>query len=107
MVDVEKEVQAVAESIGEKYQPKSIVLISKKVNNRGDLTSFKIALLVSDDITSVSELECKIYLDVDSDIPYDIVIYRISEWLYLKEDVSTFAYKIYSQGVWLYGERLS
>ncbi len=107
MVEVENSIQSVADAIGEKYQPKGIVLISKKVNNHGDLTSFKVAVLVSDDISSISELECKIYLDVDSDIPYDIVIYKLSEWLYLKEDVSTFAYKIYSQGVWLYGERLS
>lgn len=104
---VEREIQMVADTIGNKYEPKAIVLISRKRNNQDELTSFKIALLVSDDISSISELECKIYLDVDSDIPYDIVIYRASEWLYLKEDVSTFAYKIYSQGVWLYGERLS
>lgn len=104
---IEKEIQMVADTIGNKYKPKSIILISKKVNNQNELTSFKIAVLVSDDISSISELECKIYLDVDSDISYDIVIYKTSEWLYLKEDTSTFAYKIYSQGVWLYGERLS
>jgi hypothetical protein len=104
---IENEIQSVANTIGEKYSPKEIVLISKKINNHGELTSFKIALLVDDDISSISELECKIYIDVDSEIPYDIVIYRTSEWLYLKEDTSTFAYKIYSQGVWLYGERLS
>lgn len=104
---VEKEIQTVADTIGNKYEPKAIVLISKKINNQNELTSFKIAVLVDDNISSISELECKIYLDVDSEIPYDIVIYKASEWLYLKEDASTFAYKIYSQGVWLYGERLS
>jgi hypothetical protein len=104
---IEDTIQQVSNTIGERYSPRGIVLISKKVNNHGELTSFKVALLVDDDITSVSELECKIYIDVDSDIPYDIVIYRVSEWLYLKEDTSTFAYRIYSQGVWLYGERLS
>lgn len=104
---VEKEIQTVANDIGDKYQPRGIVLISKKVNNQGGLTSFKIAVLVDDEISSISELECKIYLDVDSIIPYDIVIYKVSEWLYLKEDISTFAYKIYSEGVWLYGKRLS
>lgn len=104
---VENEIQNIVDTIGNKYQPKGIVLISKKVNNQNELTSFKIAILVDDNISSISELECKIYIDVDSEIPYDIVIYRVSEWLYLKEDVSTFAYKIYSQGVWLYGERLS
>lgn len=104
---VEKEIQIVADEIGNKYNPESILLISKKVNNSNELTSFKIAVLVNDDISSISELECKIYLDIDSDIPYDIVIYKMSEWLYLKEDVSTFAYKIYSVGVWLYGKKLS
>lgn len=104
---VEKAIQTVADTIGSKYNPKGIVLISKKIDNQGELTSFKVAVLVSDDISSISELECKIYIDVDSEIPYDIVIYRVSEWLYLKEDTSTFAYKIYSQGVWLYGARLS
>jgi len=104
---VEKEIQSVADEIGNKYNPESIVLISKKVNNLNELISFKVAVLVNDDISSISELECKIYLDIDSDIPYDIVIYKMSEWLYLKEDISTFAYKIYSAGVWLYGKKLS
>lgn len=104
---VEDEIRSVTDTIGEKYQPKGIILISKKVNNQEELTSFKVAVLVDDDVSSISELECKIYIDVDSKIPYDIVIYRVSEWLYLKEDTSTFAYKICSQGVWLYGKRIS
>ncbi len=104
---VDKDIQTVADAIGYKYQPEGIILISKKVDNSNQLKSFKIALLVSDDITSISELECKVYIDVDSPIPYDIVIYKMSEWLYLKEDVSTFAYKISTTGVWLYGKRSS
>jgi hypothetical protein len=104
---VEDEIQAVADAIGNRYEPRGVVLISKKVDNRGGLVSFKVAVLVSDDVSSTSELECRVYLDVDSEIPYDVVVYRVSEWLYLKDDVSTFAYRIYSQGVWLYGKRLS
>lgn len=80
-----------------------IYLISNKINTEGELTSFKIALVVDNSITSVSELECKLYLNIDSELPFDIVIYREEEFEELKNEIGTFAWKINNSGTVLYG----
>ena len=67
------------------------------------LTSFKIALVVDNSITSVSELECRLYLNIDSELPFDIVIYREEEFEELKNEIGTFAWKINNSGTVLYG----
>ena len=80
-----------------------IYLISNKINTEGELTSFKIALVVDNSITSVSELECRLYLNIDSELPFDIVIYREEEFEELKNEIGTFAWKINNSGTVLYG----
>ena len=76
---------------------------SNKINTEGELTSFKIALVVDNSITSVSELECRLYLNIDSELPFDIVIYREEEFEELKNEIGTFAWKINNSGTVLYG----
>ncbi len=80
-----------------------LFLISFKINNEGELTSFKIALILDDAADNLPELECKLYLDVDCELPYDLVIYRQSEFDKLKEEIGTFAWKINNSGAMLYG----
>ena len=80
-----------------------IYLISNNINTEGELTSFKIALVVDNSITSVSELECRLYLNIDSELPFDIVIYREEEFEELKNEIGTFAWKINTSGTVLYG----
>ena len=42
-------------------------------------------------------------MEVDSDMPYDIVLYTRKEFDELKDDEGTFAWKIYNSGAVLYG----
>lgn len=93
----------IAEKIAEKCSPEKIILISYKTNNYSELTSFKLALIVSDDVESMPELECSLYMDIDSDIPFDLVFYTVSEWNSLKDSEGTFAWKIKNTGAVLYG----
>lgn len=80
-----------------------IYLISNKVSTSGELTSFKLALIVNDSVKSISELECRLYMETDSELPYDIVLYKTSEWDELKDEIGTFAWKINNSGVLIYG----
>ena len=80
-----------------------IYLISVKVGTSGNLKSFKLGLIVDDCIKSTSELAASIYFNIDSELPFDIVIYTQTEFYKLNKDVGTFAYKIVEAGTVLYG----
>lgn len=95
-----------ASEIQEICSPLNIILVSNKVNTDGDLVSFKLVIVVDDSVESTSELECRLYMQVDCDIPYDIVLYKHSEWNKFKNDIGTFAWKIYNTGAYIYGEKL-
>lgn len=98
------EIIATANAIAELGKPLRIYLISLKSNHAtGELRSFKLALIVSDDAPNISELECYLYTAVDCDYPYDLVLYKQSEWNTLTEDPRTFAWSIKENGSVLYG----
>ncbi len=82
---------------------KKLFLISFKVNNDSELTSFKLALILDDNTNNLPELECRLYLEVDCELPFDLVIYRESEFNKLKEEIGTFAWKIVNSGAEIYG----
>lgn len=87
--------------------PLNIILVSHKVNTDGDLTSFKLVVTVKDEDTeTLSELECRLYMQIDCDIPFDLVLYRESEWNKFKCDIGSFAWKIHNTGAYIYGENI-
>ncbi|MDD5946799.1 MAG: hypothetical protein PUC41_03250 [Oscillospiraceae bacterium] len=98
------EIIATANAIAELGKPLRIYLISLKSNPAtGELRSFKLALIVPDDAPNISEMECYLYTAVDCDYPYDLVLYKHSEWNTLTEDPRTFAWSIKENGSVLYG----
>ncbi len=80
-----------------------IYLISVKVDTMGELKSFKLGLIVDNSVKSTSELAGHLYFYVDSELPYDLVIYKEEEFESLKNEIGTFAWKIYNSGTVLYG----
>lgn len=97
------EIQQTAEEIAILGKPLMIYLISHKTNqSSGELISFKLALIVSDNTRSISELECFLYTAVDCAYPYDLVLYKESEWASLSQDSRTFAWSIAQTGTLLY-----
>ncbi|MGN0614560.1 MAG: hypothetical protein ACI4JB_11775 [Porcipelethomonas sp.] len=82
---------------------KKIYLISVKVDTMGELTSFKFGLIVDNSIKSTSELAGRLYFNIDSELPYDLVIYSEKEFDELKGEIGTFAWKINNSGTVLYG----
>ena len=98
------EIQAAADEIAKLGKPLKIYLISHKTNYAtSELSSFKLALIVKDDTANISELACFLYTAVDCDCPYDLVIYKESEWNTLSQDPRTFAWSIRENGSVLYG----
>ncbi|MBE6847023.1 MAG: hypothetical protein E7503_02680 [Ruminococcus sp.] len=98
------EITATANTIAELGNPLRIYLISVKTNHSThELRSFKLAVIVKDDAPNISELECYLYTAVDCAYPYDLVLYKESEWNALTEDPRTFAWSIKENGSVLYG----
>ena len=103
-----KEIQETADEIAKLGKPLKIYLISHKTNHASnELISFKLAVIVSDETASISELECYLYTAVDCDYPYDLVLYKESEWKTLSNDPRTFAWSIRETGGVLYEQGLS
>lgn len=97
---IKKLVSSIAEHCDELIK---IYLISNKIDTNGELTSFKLALIVRNSIESNSELECRLYLNIDCELPFDLVIYREDEFEKLKGEIGSFAWKINNSGTVLYG----
>lgn len=95
-----------ADEIKSICSPLNIILVSNKVNTDGELVSFKLVVVVNDSAGEISDLECRLYMEIDCDIPFDLVLYKESEWNKFKNDIGTFAWKIYNTGAYIYGEKL-
>lgn len=95
-------IDEVTKQVVELCAPVSIYLATYKQNLKGELTAFKL-LVVVNDVKTVSTVEEKIYMTVDCDIPYDIIVYNLSVWDNLVDDYGTFAHKVFENGDKLYG----
>lgn len=83
--------------------PFLIYLVSGKTNSKGELTSFKLCIVAGDEYVP-SQLETKLLLETDCEIPCDFIVYNKSDWDDCAEDDCSFAYKVENGGVLLYGK---
>lgn len=95
------EILGVVKEICDIAQPDRVILFSVKRNLQNHVTSFKLCAIVeSNDKT---RLEQQLYLLVDCDLPYDILLYTPNEWKRLTADPYSFASKIEESGCVVYG----
>ena len=95
-------ITSVAEQVVHLCEPEAIYLATQKQNIRGELTAFKLLIVVKD-VKKVSDIEEKIYMNTDCEIPFDVIVYNLSVWEKLIDDYGTFAHKIFENGDKLYG----
>lgn len=101
-MEQDKIITTLVEDIAKYCEPVKIILFSSKTDIAGRLRSFKLCIIVRD-VESVAELEGNLYLNTDCPIPFDILIYNLSEWEELVHDEASFAGRVNSSGVVLYG----
>lgn len=78
------------------YHPQKILVFHQKSGGAGEVTSFKVCLVV--DTPDVMQLEREIYLSVESEIPFDVLVYTPAEWERLKKEAGSFASHINESG---------
>lgn len=95
-------IEDIKQQIIDKFNPKEIYLFGSYA--KGVVTQHSdIDICVIIDTDNKRQLTQKIYLEVESDMDFDIVIYTPLEWEKYKEDKATFANIINSTGVSLHG----
>lgn len=100
MMGISPHIDRLAGEIGALCNPEKIYLFHAKFNLRSEVTSFKLCIVA--DSADKTELERKIYLELDCEIPYDLVIYTTQEWTRFMQNPNSFAGEIRDKGVLIY-----
>lgn len=90
-------IRSVAKDIKQAIQPEQIILFNQKLGVGGRLLSFKLCVVV--DTADKADIERRIYLGIDSEQPFDVVIYTSNEWNELLSTPHSFARTIRDTGV--------
>jgi hypothetical protein len=80
--------------------PKELLLFSHKQSPSGDLCSVKLCVIICGGDSR--RMEHKLYVEVESDLSFDVLVYTESEWEKLLENRMSFAARIKKTGRVLY-----
>ncbi|NFG60736.1 nucleotidyltransferase domain-containing protein [Clostridium sp. CMCC3677] len=97
-----KEIDYIKKQVIEKFNPKEIILFGSVAKGifREDSD---IDLCIIKDTINKRELLTNMYVNIESNIPFDLVLYTNEEWNNCINDKSSFAYSIINTGVKIYG----
>lgn len=94
-------IRSVCDRLKGGFSPEKIILFSTKYSISGRMKSFKLCLVT--DTRDKAELEKNIYLTIDCDIPFDVLVYTPDEWATLTGETDSFANRIKEEGTYVYG----
>jgi hypothetical protein len=93
-------VTGVAEEIAGLLAPRTIYLYNQRISDKLATTSFKLCIIA--EVEDKSAAERDVYLKIDCEIPFDILLYTPEEWETLTAIPTTFASKINASGTVIY-----
>lgn len=94
------EVAAVVDEIVGMLRPACIYLYNQRFSATGATTSFKLCIIA--DFADKGDAEKDIYLRIDSEVSFDVLLYTPGEWRRLCEHPDSFARKIFLTGTVVY-----
>lgn len=94
-------IKKVCDEIIRLFKPDKVILFHVKRSLDGEVRSFKLCVVIDTDDKNSTEKH--LYLDVDSDIPFDVLVYTPTEWNGLLVEKSSFACRIIKEGKYIYG----
>ncbi|MDD2362436.1 MAG: hypothetical protein PHH84_05695 [Oscillospiraceae bacterium] len=80
--------------------PREIILFSEKHNPEGVMSSVKLCAVISEGDSR--QIEHMIYVNLESDLPFDVLVYTVDEWERLLKNKMSFASQIRRTGRVLY-----
>lgn len=94
---IENEILKVCQELRAKFNPQKIIVYSKKNDPAGNISSFKICAVI--DASNSLQCESEIYGTIDSDLPFDVLVYTLEQWEKYSAQEDSFASKIARTGV--------
>ncbi|MDR2855588.1 MAG: nucleotidyltransferase domain-containing protein [Methanomicrobiales archaeon] len=96
------ELQKITQQFIVRYQPHKLLLFGSHAKDSARQDS-DIDLCVIVEVTGKRILLTDMYLNIESDVPFDLLLYSPEEWEQCILDHTSFAYQIHKEGVLLYG----
>ena len=96
------ELQKITRQFIERYKPHKLFLFGSQARSSATYNS-DIDLCVIVEATDKRMLLTDMYLNIESDVPFDLLLYSPEEWEQCVLDHTSFAYQINMEGVLLYG----
>jgi len=96
------EINLIKEQIVSLYNPSKIILFGSQAKGTATIKS-DIDLCVVKDTENKRELLADMYLNIESSIPFDLLLYTEAEWNQCVNDTTSFAYLIDKKGTVIYG----
>lgn len=90
----------VSERIIEMLHPQRIYLFGNKRGERGKTTGFKLCVIVEHEDRAATERD--VYVNVECNVPFDVLLYSPQEWAELCAKKGSFAQKVAETGVLVY-----
>lgn len=100
-VPATEEISAVVDQIVKMVHPLRIYLYNQRMSAAGATTGFK--LCVVGEFADKGSTERSIYLEIDSEVPFDVLLYTPLEWDDLCARSESFARRIANTGMVVYG----
>lgn len=100
--NVQNEINAIKEQIVSRYAPSKIVLFGSQAKGTAAKKS-DIDLCIVKDTDNKRDLLTDMYLNIESNKPFDLLLYTEAEWEECVKDTSSFAYLINKRGTIIYG----
>ena len=99
-----EKVKSVVDRIAELFSPEKIILYAKKINfETNDIKNFSICVIM--ETPNTQKAEQIIYLNVESEIPFDLLVYTPEEWERLVLNKYSFVHNTVQKGIVLYEKR--
>lgn len=96
-----KEHDVIIEKLCSLAKPEKLILYGSKIDvATGRVKDIDVCLVVETE--NKTELERELYLAIDSDVSFDIIIYTPFEWEVLIADTQSFAHRILEKGTVIY-----
>ena len=98
----DKLIQETVDKIVELFSPSKVIEYNTKYGMDGRLLSFQLCIVGK--ITDKRRMLTRIFDEVDSDIPYDVLLYTDEQFEQLKDSSDAFASRVNQRGRVRYGK---
>ena len=105
-MEITKDIKEILDDIVNLVNPKKIYVYGAKYTvNNSKIKSVDFCVIVDDGDVDTGEIEKKLYLKIDSDLLFNVLVFKDSDFNELLSDSFTFASRIMSKGYIAYEQK--